>query len=124
MNLETPNDDINQDSDSVSENITKDNQHITPSIDPLIQSNRSSKSKSNQIIEKQLTPKQLRQQKKQQRKLVHAKKRAYYKSAAFRRTYTYQRIEEAREARGLPRDPRERIVKSAHDAGHLLWTRF
>jgi hypothetical protein len=128
MNLETPNKDINQESDSVSENKPKIDQNITSSIDPSIQSNSSSKSKSKskQMTEKQETDRLIRQLEKDEREYRKAKNRAFYKSAAFRRTYTWQLMEEEREARGLPRDPRKRIRvrQSADRAGHLLWTKF
>ena len=126
MNLETPNKDINQESDSVSENKPKIDQNITPLIDPSIQSNSSSKSKSKskQMTEKQETDRLIRQLEKDEREYRKAKNRAFYDSPAFRRTYAWQLMEEEREARGLPRDPRKRIRQSAEAVGHILWTKF
>jgi len=123
MNLETPNKDINQESDSVSENKPKNDQNITPSIDPSIQSNQSPE-EIDRLIRKKL---------KKQQKIIsysdrerkRAAKKAFYQSAAYKKTARYQRDLDNREAKGLQRKPpKGRIIKSADAVGHMLWTRF
>jgi len=74
----------------------------------------------------------IRQKQRKQRKIINdsnrarnnAARKAFYKSTAYKKTAKYQRDLDNREAKGRSRKPNERIIKSAQDAGHLLWTRF